>query len=314
MTAEKVNTSNIISASRRTDIPRFYSRWFAERRREGVAEFRNVFGGKGSVSLSNEDVLGYLFWTRFARPFTSQLRSLREEGIPFVFQYTINGYGKKIEPHSPALSRAINDFQATSSLLPSPLCIQWRYDPIVLSDSYPPDWHLENFSWIASGLHGATRAVNTSFIEPYKKAIRRVGDTSVLFRPVDEKRHKSVAKSTNISEVGLEEGRILLEQLAVIARSHGMELRMCSNPEWNVLPAAQCCGVELFEPYGEKITTRVKALRPGPSRAACRCVKTIDIGMDNTCPAGCKYCYVVTAQETAMRNFKNHQTGSSMLR
>lgn len=314
LTPEKSNTVNIISASRRTDIPRFYPRWFAERRKAGVAEFRNVFGGRGSVSLRNEDVLGYLFWTRLARPFAPQLRVLRDEGIPFVFQYTINGYGREIEPHSPARIKAIEDFHATSSLLPSNLCIQWRYDPIVLSNRYPPDWHLENFTLIAASLKGATRVVNTSFIEPYKKAIRRVGDASVLFRPVDEQRHKSVAKSGNICEVSYKEGRTLLEQLAAIAQSHDMELRMCSNPEWDILPAAQCCGIELFEPYGEEITNRVNSLRPGPSRASCRCVKTVDIGMDNTCPAGCKYCYVVTAQETAMKNFKKHQPVSSMLR
>ena len=40
----------IISASRRTDILRYYPDFFANRRKAGFVEFRNAFGGKGSES------------------------------------------------------------------------------------------------------------------------------------------------------------------------------------------------------------------------------------------------------------------------
>jgi len=306
-------TSSIISASRRTDIPRFYGKWFAERRKAGFAEFRNVFGGKGSVSLRDEDVHGYLFWTRLAGPFAGQLRLLRGAGLPFAFQFTINGYGRELEPHSPPVASAIEDFLATSGRLPSPQCIQWRYDPIVLSPSFPESWHIENFSRMAAALQGATRVVNVSFVEPYRKAIRRMADPAVIFRPVDPKRHKTVTSMPNLLQLRIEQGQRLLDRLAAVAKPHDMQLRICSNPEWR-LPPSQCCGAELFEPYGEAMGRRLASLKPGPSRAACRCLKTVDIGMDNTCPSGCKYCYVVTSQETAMRNFKKHHPVSSMLR
>lgn len=72
---------HIISASRRTDIPQFYADWFSERLNAGFAEYRTVFGGgkngRFHVSLKPEDVLGYLFWTKYAGPFHEQLNTLR---------------------------------------------------------------------------------------------------------------------------------------------------------------------------------------------------------------------------------------------
>jgi hypothetical protein len=87
---------HLISASRRTDFPRFYARWFSERRKAGWAEYRNSFGSSGRVSLLNRDVAGYLFWTRFARPFAQPLQALLDDGMPCVFQYTINAYGQVV--------------------------------------------------------------------------------------------------------------------------------------------------------------------------------------------------------------------------
>ncbi|WDU82974.1 DUF1848 family protein [Caloramator sp. Dgby_cultured_2] len=48
----------IISASRRTDIPAFYSEWFMERIRRGYATFVNPFNANqiNKVSLKREDV------------------------------------------------------------------------------------------------------------------------------------------------------------------------------------------------------------------------------------------------------------------
>jgi hypothetical protein len=57
--------------------------------------------------------------------------------------------------------------------------------------------------------------------------------------------------------------------------------------------------------YAEKI---------GNVRKACRCLKTVDIGMDNTCLAGCRYRYVVTSHASAVKNFRRHDPSKPMLR
>ena len=307
------NVKRIISASRRTDIPRYFGAWFARRRAAGIARFRNVVGVPGEVSLRDEDVLGYLFWTRYARPFAAQLAALRRDGIPYVFQYTITGYGRDIERKAPSLSLVIQDFLDVSRTLPDPSCMQWRYDPLVVSEKRDLDFHRTNFSKLAEALRGATRVVNTSIIEPYVKTIRRVADPTVLYRRVDPERHRSVAsRYPDLPSVGTEVASLMAD-LASIAEANGMELRSCSNPEL-ALPSSQCCGPELFLPYGDSVVQQTSALRHAPTRPSCRCIPTVDIGMDNTCPGGCSYCYAVTSQEIAVANFARHDPGSTMLR
>jgi hypothetical protein len=304
---------HIISASRRSDIPRYFARFFAERRRAGHVEFRNVFGGWGRASLRDEDVLAYLFWTRFARPFADNLHALRDDGVPHVFQYTITGYGRDLEPHTPGTATAIEDFLAVASRLPDPACIQWRYDPIVLSQTCDRAWHLANFAAIARELAGATRVVNTSLVEPYQKTFRRVANETVHYRTPDPKRHKWVARQKpDLREAG-EGARRLLAELGAIAAEHGMALRACSNPELS-LPTSQCCSSEIFAPYGESLARALEDLRPGASRPSCRCLQSVDIGMDNTCLAGCRYCYVLLSHETAVANFRRHDPAGVSLR
>jgi hypothetical protein len=309
---------HIISASRRTDIPQFYGKWFAARRRAGFARYRTVFGGGKNgyfeASLKPEDVLGYLFWTKCAAPFHEELASLRADKIPYVFQYTITGYGKEYEPGIPERETTIEDFNKVAAGLPGPEAIQWRYDPVVVSNNrFTAAWHLENFDYIASRLAGSTRVVNVSFIEPYAKAIRKTPEGhEVAFRQADK--HAAIyAKNTDLKPVGQSEAELLAE-LAKIAAGYGMQLRVCCNQEREGYQKAQCCGAELFAPYGEAVRMPVIGLRPGPSREGCQCLRTIDIGMDNTCVGGCFYCYVTSSFPLAKKNFCAHNPDSPQQR
>lgn len=311
---------HIISASRRTDIPHYYAKWFRARRAAGFAHYRTVFGGgkKGffEASLKPEDVIGYLFWTKFAGPFHEELKLLRKENVPFVFQYTITGYGKDVQPGIPANDVAIKDFIAVRALLPGPEAIQWRYDPILISDKiYDYAWHVKNFTEIAAGLSGFTRVVNVSFTEPYQKAIGKAPEGhKISWRQSEEQVDTIYTKHPELQAVG-ERGIELLFELEKIAKSFGIQLRSCCNKEYSAkFPIAQCCGAELFAPYGDILNLQVTGLPAGPSRPSCKCLKTIDIGMDNTCPGGCFYCYVTTSAELAINNYKKHDPNAPMLR
>jgi len=56
----------IISVSRRTDIPAIYSDWFRHHLELGFVTIPNPFSRKPIfVDLSPENVAGFVFWTRF---------------------------------------------------------------------------------------------------------------------------------------------------------------------------------------------------------------------------------------------------------
>ena len=79
----------LISASRRTDIPAFYSRWFMNRMRAGFCEVANPFNAAqvSRVSLAAGDVDAVVFWTRDPRPLLPHLPEIRADAClcaPFL--------------------------------------------------------------------------------------------------------------------------------------------------------------------------------------------------------------------------------------
>jgi hypothetical protein len=303
----------LVSVSRRTDVPRFFPEWFAARRAAGFAEYETVFGARGRVSLLRSDVLGYLFWTRDARPLEGELARLRRERIPFAFQFTITCYGPELEPHRPPLDGAIASFLRLARALPSPASIQWRYDPIVISQRYPPAFHLETFARIAERLRGATLVVNVSIVEPLLKAVRRLGAGDILYRSPDPRRHAATVRRFPGLRFAREAAAELVPTLATTARAQGMVLRACADPELG-LPTAQCCGPDLWRAYGEVDPDELTSAPVAPSRPGCRCIRSVDIGMNETCRGGCRYCYVVSSERAVAAHAAQYDPSRPFLR
>ena len=81
----------IISASRRTDIPCWYSEWFVNRLRAGYVLVRNPMNASqiSRIPLRPDIVDCIVFWTKDAGPMMERLPELEKTGIPYCFQYTI---------------------------------------------------------------------------------------------------------------------------------------------------------------------------------------------------------------------------------
>ena len=99
----------IISASRRTDIPAFFSEWFMRRIQQQYCLCVNPYNRHQvtRVSLRPADVDALVFWTKNAEPLLSRLQEMDAQGYRYYFQYTLNGYGESFEPNLPKLERCI---------------------------------------------------------------------------------------------------------------------------------------------------------------------------------------------------------------
>lgn len=99
----------IISASRRTDIPAWYTEWFLRRVREGYVCVRNPMRltQVSRVILTPKDCI--VFWTKNPLPILPRLEELG--GIPFYFQFTLTAYGKDLEPCLPDRERLLEAFR-----------------------------------------------------------------------------------------------------------------------------------------------------------------------------------------------------------
>ncbi len=160
----------LISASRRTDIPSFYSDWFLNRARAGFLFVRNPRNPNqvSRVSLKPEDVNAIVFWTRNSGRIINKLDEIDDIGLKYYFQYTITGYPRKLEKSTPHPNVAIQTFSALSDKI-GPGKVIWRYDPVILSNLLPVEEHKRLFEKIARMLEGKTQQVIIRFLDYYKK-------------------------------------------------------------------------------------------------------------------------------------------------
>ena len=137
----------IISASRRTDIPAFYMRWFMNRLREGYAVYPNPFSGQiHEVSLTPEDVHSIVFWSKNFAPFLPHMAELDGRGYRYYGHFTITGAPRDLEPHTPPWQRSA-DVSRRGAHQPEPRPV--AVDPILLTSETTPQDAADRFRHIA---------------------------------------------------------------------------------------------------------------------------------------------------------------------
>lgn len=145
----------IISASRRTDIPAFYAPWFLNRLGEGHVLVPNPFNPRSvsRVSLRPDAVDCIVFWTKNPAPMLPRLGELN--GFKYYFQFTLNPYGKDIERNLPSIEERIETFRKLSEMIGKERVV-WRYDPILINETYDTRFHREAFARLARKLSNHT--------------------------------------------------------------------------------------------------------------------------------------------------------------
>ncbi|EMX6282221.1 DUF1848 domain-containing protein [Providencia rettgeri] len=290
----------IVSVSRRTDIPAFYTPWFMNRIRAGFLLTRNPFNYNQikRISLHSSDVDAIVFWTRNPKMLMTHLDELDRLGFKYYFQYTITGYPKIIENSVPRPHRAIEMFVKLSDMIGADRVI-WRYDPILVSNIVDINEHKRIFSKISSLLSGRTKKVIISFADFYKKT-----ETNLLSIP--DFKYKDILKDYNsLSE--------LVTWMSYIAKENGMSIESCAE-EIDLssfgIKHGKCIDGDLIRNI---LGINLKSIKDSGQRDACGCIQSVDIGTYNTCLHGCTYCYATFNNNVVLKNKKMHDPESPFL-
>ena len=285
----------ILSVSRRTDIPSFYSEWFMHRIKEGYVYIRNPMNAK-QISRANikPDVVDCIvFWSKNPAPMLKYLDELDRMGYRYYFQFTLTPYDTSIEQNLPAKAEIEDIFIKLSARLGKERVV-WRYDPILLNGEWTIDRH-ESFRSMAHRLAEFTDEFIISFIDPYKKTVRQMGEK--LDRRITTQEMTEIAQ--RLAEVGRETG------LAINTCAEAIDLDVFG------IGHASCIDRKRIEKIiGCCLNENVKK---DSQRPHCGCIECIDIGAYSTCKNGCLYCYANFSREMIERNCSLHNPKSALL-
>lgn len=302
----------ILSASRSTDIPAFYSQWFFKRLHHGYCTWTNPFNRKVQY-VSFENVKAIVFWTKYPEPIFPYLHILDQQNIDYYFLYSLNNYeNEKLEPYVPSLEKRVASFIKLSSLIGKHRVL-WRFDPILVSDSLSQQEISYRIKSIGDKLYTYTNKLIFSFIEidNYKKVRTNLKHSDDSIRELTNEEKYATAHDI----------------------SHYLQQWKQTNPEFHV---ASCATPFDFSQYNiahnacidfdllNRINTKKSShslfqeekyiyKKDSGQRKNCLCGKSKDIGAYSTCPHLCRYCYANISQPTVLKNSKKHNPDSESI-
>lgn len=271
---------NVISCSRRSDIPRYHPDWLEARLAEGRAVFRAP-GGIRSVPLYPARVHSIVLWSKDYGPVLARKGLLgRLERLNPYFHFTITGLGGSAwEPGIPRWEETVLQLRELARLF-GPERVNWRFDPVVHWTG--PDGDVRSNT---AGFDEIARAVVSagvsscvfSFASPYRKSRRRIEAAGLSLLDPDDSGKSEVAG-----------------MLASRAAAAGIGLASCAGARWE--------GIGGIGKSSCVDGARLSAMAPGrppadtagdaSQRKECGCTRSVDIGSyAQRCIDPCLYCY-----------------------
>lgn len=287
----------ILSASRRTDIPCYYSEWFMNRIRTGYVLTRNPMNHAqlSKIPLSPDIVDCIVFWTKDAANMLPHLDELDRLGYKYYFQFTLTPYDRILEANLRPKEEIEDTFIELSKRIGRERVV-WRYDPIILNDTLDTRYHKTQFMRMCEKLsHGCSQTLYTdtvtiSFVDMYPKL------KTHLIRPITE---------DEIAELAAFIGKT--------AKEHGIRAVACSEKDDFTkygIERSSCIDRDRIEKI---IGCPLDVKADKNQREGCGCAQSIDIGAYNTCLNGCVYCYANDSSATTSRRHESHNPESEIL-
>lgn len=282
----------IINTGGRTDTVQYYTEWLLKRFREGYVLSRNpLFPNKVTrYELTPDKVDCVVFCSKNYKPILSNLHEITDKFNTY-FHYTITAYGKDIEPGVPEIDESMETLIELSKIVGKQR-VAWRYDPVLLTEKYTIERHLQTFERMAEKLSPRIDRCIFSFVEMYKKLEYNMPEIIPLSADDMDK---------------------LAKGLGAIARKHGIFIQTCGTNGDFTRYGIHSSGCMTLDILGVANGIEFKNLKHKGSRQGCHCIKSRDIGAYDTCMNSCKYCYANKNPHKAFDNFKLHDPNSPLL-
>ena len=295
-TAEAV-APEIISASRRTDIPAFYADWLMARLERGYCDWTNPFSRQTQhVSFSKTKFI--VFWSKNPKPLLPMLRRIYDMGIRFYFQHTLNDYGlENMEPNLPGFYERCATFRRIAEEWGQGRQV-WRWDPVFLIDGVLTIDEIvkrivETYSWLDT--FPIKLVISFADIMSYRKVNYNL-------------------RGTGVRELTGDEQRVFADKLMSRLSGRSLEVATCSEKadlsEFGIKHNA-CIDAQLISSFAtnnEDFARRVlKMGKDKGQRDCCLCTAAKDIGIYNSCAHGCKYCYANSTPESAALQYQERK-------
>ncbi len=282
----------ILMIDSRTDIVQYYSKWLENRFNEGFLYVRNPSAPTKvqKIILNHEHIDAIVFTSKNYIPTLDFIKKIDKE-YPCMYQYTITGYGKDIEPGVPDYIDRVNNIRKLSNLVGKEK-VFWRYDPVFLTNKYDLSYHQIAFGTACANFGSYVNRCIYSYVNLYEKVKRHMPE--------------------------LEEWTI--EKKKEIATVLGQEAKL-----YNVIIQTCNCNLDLTE-YGvgksgcltkellnSVLDLNVKDLKPNGTLGCGFCYPVVNIGEYNTCLNKCKYCYASSDFDACEKNYTKHDPDSPYL-
>lgn len=313
----KTNTLNpvVVSASRSTDIPAFYTDWMLSRLQLGHCTWINPFN-RAEFNVSFKDTRLIVFWSKNPKPMLARLAEIESLGFSqYYFQFTLNNYvAEGLEPNVPKVETRIDTFRRLVDRIGKERVI-WRFDPLLLTDKITIDALLERIGTIGRQLKGYTNKLVFSFIDiaPYRKVQRNLAglgcreftaEMKVRFAEGLVRLNEELcfdlatcAEDVDLSDYGITHNKCIDDELMLREFNADTKLMDFIGAERDI--------------FG-RWTIR-KSKKDKGQRKSCGCVSSKDIGMYNTCPHLCRYCYANTTDSAVLANCAQYRIATQDL-
>lgn len=271
---------DVISCSRRTDIPRRYPEWLESCLLDEEAAFVSPRGGFRTISLAPGEVHSIVMWSKDYGPLLRRPRLVERlmELNPF-FHFTVTGLGGSAwEPDVCGWQAAVKIMAELAGRF-GPERINWRFDPIVFwEEQGSAVSNMRIFPDIGEAV--AALGVETctfSFTHWYAKSVRRAARSGMSFLDPEGEKPR------------------LAGELSATTAALGIRLASCSNEALETVPGvtkARCIDADHLTAL-RRDGLRASSARDSGQRIGCGCAKSIDIGSySQRCGVQpCVYCY-----------------------